>query len=50
MLGVDLQVEYKTNPIGMDELAPRFFYALKGDSLCQSARQIVVTCECGKVV
>ena len=47
---VDLQVEYKTNPIGMDEYVPRFYYTLEGDSLCQSARQIVVTCECGKVV
>jgi len=47
---LDLRVEYKTNPIGMDEERPRFFYRLEGTSIAQSAYRIVVTCECGKVV
>ena len=29
---VDLRVEYKKNPLGMDEKRPRFFYRLEGDS------------------
>ena len=28
----DLRVEYKKNPLGMDEKRPRFFYRLEGDS------------------
>ena len=45
-----LQVEYKTNPLGMDERRPRFFYQLKGDSLLQSARRIRVLSESGETM
>ncbi len=47
---VDLRVEYKKNPIGMDEKRPRFFYRLEGNSIGQSAYRLAVTCECGKTV
>lgn len=46
----NLQVEYKVDPIGMDEEVPRFSYIPEGTSKKQTARQICVTCECGKVV
>ncbi len=46
----NLKVEYKINPLGMDEPAPRFFYQLSGDSKAQSAYRIIVTAECGKTV
>ena len=42
---VALQVEYKTNPIGIDEPSPRFFYRLEGDGLEQLARRVTVTME-----
>ena len=45
-----LQVEYKTNPLGMDERRPRFFYRLKGDSLRQTERCIQVVAEDGETV
>ena len=37
----DLQVEYKHNPIGMDEPSPRFGYVVAG-CVSQAARQIQV--------
>jgi len=45
-----LRVEYKENPIGMDEAAPRFSYALTG-CVRQSARRLEVRCaaDCGIV-
>ena len=46
----DLRVEYKKNPLGMDEKRPRFFYRLEGDSAGQSSRCIVVTAEDGTEV
>lgn len=44
-----LKVEYKTNPIGVDEPRVRFSYMLEGDSSFQSARQIAVRDENGTV-
>ncbi len=38
----NLQVEYKKNPMGMDEPSPRFFYQLTGDSKKQTAYRITV--------
>ena len=46
----NLRVEYKTNPLGMDEKMPRFSYELAGTSLRQSAYRIVVTEDGGDVV
>ena len=46
----DLQTEYKQNPLGMDELAPRFSYKLNGDSLGQKTRKITVWKEDGECV
>ncbi len=37
-----LRVEYKSNPLGMDEKLPRFSYMLEGDGTAQGARRIVV--------
>ncbi len=44
----NLLVEYKKNPMGMDEPCPRFFYELTGDgsSRYQSAYRITVAAEC----
>jgi len=39
---VSLQVEYKNNPIGMDEITPRFFYRLEGNGGEQLARRLTV--------
>ncbi len=47
---VNLAVEYKKNPLGMDEVRPRFFYNVEGDSLFQSARQIKVYEDSGSLV
>jgi len=47
---INLRVEYKTNPLGMDETAPRFSYQLTGTSKAQSAYRIVVECEDGSQV
>ena len=47
---LELQTEYKKNPLGMDELAPRFSYKLEGDSLCQKARKITIWSENGECV
>ena len=45
-----LKVEYKTNPIGMDERIPRFSYELTGTANAQSAYKIVVKKEDGELV
>ena len=47
---IDLRVEYKKNPIGMDEKRPRFFYRLNGSSIAQRAYRIVVSDESGAIV
>ena len=39
---VNLKVEYKSNPIGMDETCPRFSYELFGDSSFQKEFRIIV--------
>lgn len=39
---VNLCVEYKKNPLGMDEKIPRFSYELNGDSFYQTAYNIQV--------
>ncbi len=39
---VNLKVEYKKNPLGMDEVQPRFFYALEGSGKRQISRRIQV--------
>ncbi len=46
----NLTVEYKTNPIGMDEVRPRFAYNLDGDTCFQTERRIKVTDDAGTVV
>ncbi len=38
-----LLTEYKTNPVGMDEAAPRFCYTLSGTAKKQISRQVIVT-------
>ena len=45
-----LKVEYKTNPVGMDEKIPRFSYELTGTSKQQTACRIIVTKEGGETV
>ena len=45
-----LRVEYKTNPLGMDEKQPRFSYELSGTSKRQTACRIVVRDEQGGTV
>jgi len=45
-----LRVEYKINPVGMDEKIPRFSYELTGNSKAQTAYQIVVRKDDGSVV
>ncbi len=47
---VRLRTEYKENPIGMDEVHPRFAYQLEGDSCFQRERRIKVADETGTVV
>lgn len=37
-----LKVEYKTNPLGMDEKIPRFSYELKGNANAQVSYRIIV--------
>ncbi len=44
---LNLQTEYKTTPMGMDEPNPRFFWELTGDSLRQTAYRITVRAEDG---
>ena len=46
----NLKVEYKTNPIGMDELSPRFSYKISGTSKRQSACKIIVKDPDGHIV
>lgn len=46
---VNLTVEYKYNPIGMDEACPRFSYELMGNAALQTARRIVVTQDDGTI-
>ncbi len=47
----DLRVEYRKNPLGMDETSPRFSYKLSGSSSSQSAYRILVRrSECGEVL
>lgn len=46
----NLKVEYKTNPLGMDEMQPRFSWELSGNSMDQSACRIVVKEDGKKVV
>lgn len=46
----NLRTEYKKDPLGMDELAPRFSYKLEGDSLKQLSRKILVWSEEGECV
>ncbi len=46
----NLKVEYKSNPLGMDETSPRFFYELKGTGKYQTARRIIVVSEQGETV
>ncbi len=41
---VCLTTEYKTDPVGMDEIHPRFCYRVEGTSCFQSGRQIRVFC------
>lgn len=47
---VSLRVEYKINPLGMDEPAPRFSYELSGRSEMQTAYRIVILDEDKKTV
>lgn len=47
---VDLRTEYKTDPLGMDETAPRFFYRLEGEGRRQLSRRIEVVSESGGTV
>ena len=42
--------EYKTDPIGIDEPSPRFFYTLSGDGAKQTSRRITVKNESGRIV
>ncbi len=47
----NMQTEYKTNPLGMDEANPRFSYTLSGiGKQLQTKRRVTVTCSCGKTV
>ena len=46
----NLKVEYKSNPIGMDERSPRFSYELLGDGSSQKMRRIIVQDESKKTV
>ncbi len=49
LLPQNLLVEYKKNPLGMDEPGPRFSYNLTGDAKRQTSRRIVVKDEDGAV-
>ena len=42
--------EYKTDPIGIDETVPRFFYTLSGDGARQVSRRITVKDASGRTV
>ena len=46
----DLLIEYKKNPMGMDEFSPRFSYRITGDCRKQVRRQIRVWKEDGECV
>ena len=46
----DIRTEYRKNPLGMDDVHPRFSYKLEGDSTGQSARRILVKSEHGETV
>ncbi len=46
----NLKVEYKTNPLGMDEPSPRFSYELDGSGKAQTAYKITVQREDGETV
>ena len=46
----NLRIEYQKNPLGMDELSPRFSYELTGGSARQSACRICVVSESGEEV
>ena len=46
----NLKVEYKKNPLGMDEPRPRFFYQLEGNGKKQISRRITVTDSEGNTV
>ncbi len=46
----NLKVEYKSNPIGMDEKSPRFSYELDGTGKDQTAYRITVQSEQGETV
>ena len=45
----NMQTEYKTTPLGMDEPAPRFFFRLEGTSAMQKRCRISVRKEDGSV-
>ena len=47
---VNLKVEYKNNPIGMDESTPRFSYELLGDTSFQKEFRIIVQTEEKEIV
>ncbi len=46
----NFKVEYKTNPLGMDEKSPRFSYELDGSGKEQTAYRITVESESGETV
>ena len=47
---VNLKIEYKKNPLGMDESSPRFSYELQGDGSFQREYRIIVQTNEKKIV